>query len=182
MICYDGGFPEIARGLAVNGAEILYRGSLGEPFTGQGQWAIQNQARALDNTCYLVAPNIGPADVVPEAEYPIVAGGGKSMIVDPSGNIVAQTTAGSTTWAASPVDIGGLRELRSRMLARPTLKELSTEQYKVIYEEPIRERNLYHDDPNVDHAGRVQALTVSLERLVERGVWPEEMLEQLSTA
>ncbi len=182
MICYDGCFPEIARGLAVNGAEIIYRGSLGEPLTGQGQWELQNRARALDNACYVVAPNNGPANVMPGVDYPVAVSGGNSMVVDPHGNVIAESGVGSTSWAASVIDVGGLRELRSRALAKPTIKELSTEQYRVIYDQPIRERNLYHDDPNVDHAGRRREVERSLERLVERGVWPESMLDLISEA
>lgn len=172
MVCYDGAFPEIARGLAMNGAEIIYRCSYGEPFTGQGQWEIQNRARALDNTCYVVAPNLGPCDVVPEAHYPLNVGGGKSMIVDPSGQVLAQAASSGSTWAAATIDIASLRRLRAAAQALPTLKELSTEQYRVIYEQPIRERNFYADDPNKFHADRAGQLERSLERLVERGTWP----------
>lgn len=172
MVCYDGAFPEIARGLAINGAEIIYRCSYGEPFTGQGQWELQNRARALDNCAYVVAPNLGPADIKPEANYPLSVAGGRSMVVDPTGKVMAQTTTSDSTWAAATIDIRSLRERRRRAKALPTLKELSTEQYRVIYEEPIRDRNFYDRDPNKHHADRAEQLERSYKRLVERGVWP----------
>ena len=66
LICYEGSFPETARGLALNGAEIIYRCSYAEPWVGREVWEIQNRARALDNTCYVIAPNLGPCHVSPE--------------------------------------------------------------------------------------------------------------------
>lgn len=57
LICMEGNFPELARGLMMNGAEIVYRPSSIENKISTGVWQIQNQARALDNNCYVIAPN-----------------------------------------------------------------------------------------------------------------------------
>ena len=59
LICMEGNYPELARGLMMNGAEIVYRPSSIENKISTGVWQIQNQARALDNNCYVVAPNTG---------------------------------------------------------------------------------------------------------------------------
>src|SRR5713101_6263698 len=48
VICMEGSFPETARGLAMNGAEVLYRPAYPEPYVANGLWEIQNRARALD--------------------------------------------------------------------------------------------------------------------------------------
>src|SRR2546427_12591148 len=53
----EGRSPEPARGMAMTGAKILYRPAYPEPYVSNGLWEIQNRARALDNTCYVVAPN-----------------------------------------------------------------------------------------------------------------------------
>lgn len=80
MTCYDVRFPELARLLAVAGAEVLVlpaawvRGPLKEH-----HWRTLVTARALDNTVYVVASGeCGPRNI------------GQSMVVDPFGVPLAQ--------------------------------------------------------------------------------------------
>src|SRR5918912_701353 len=49
----------MARALAMNGAEVVYRASYPHPATGNEYFEIQSRARALDNNLYIVAPNMG---------------------------------------------------------------------------------------------------------------------------
>src|SRR5207244_6647749 len=87
VICMEGSFPETARGLAMNGAEVLYRPAYPEPYVANGLWEIQNRARALDNTCYLVAPNPANYFLTQESGDALDTFGGKSIIVSLRGNI-----------------------------------------------------------------------------------------------
>lgn len=80
MTCYDVRFPEMARLLAVRGADVLVlpaawvRGPLKEH-----HWRTLVIARALENTVYLVASGeCGPRNI------------GQSIIVDPLGVPIAQ--------------------------------------------------------------------------------------------
>jgi deaminated glutathione amidase len=80
MTCYDVRFPEMARLLAVRGADVLVlpaawvRGPLKEH-----HWRTLVTARALENTVYLVASGeCGPRNI------------GQSIVVDPLGVPVAQ--------------------------------------------------------------------------------------------
>ena len=59
MICYDGDFPELARCLAVQGAELIVRpAALLRSFE---IWNLTNRARAYDNHVYVLGVNaIGP--------------------------------------------------------------------------------------------------------------------------
>ncbi len=83
MVCQEGGdYPEPARGLAMNGAEILYRASAPEPAVSNGWWEVQNRARALDNSCYVVAPNVANYYPTQDAELAVDTFGGSSMVVD----------------------------------------------------------------------------------------------------
>jgi predicted amidohydrolase len=82
MTCYDIRFPEMARRLAVDGAEVIMvpaawvRG-LGK----EAHWEVLVTARALENTCYVVAAGeCGERNI------------GASMVVDPLG--VATVRAG----------------------------------------------------------------------------------------
>jgi len=59
MMAMEGSYPENGRGLALNGAEVVYRASLPAPFTENDFFEITNRARALENNMYIVAPNIG---------------------------------------------------------------------------------------------------------------------------
>ena len=52
----EGSYPENARGLAMNGAEVVYRGPYPHPHAGNEFFEIQNRARALDNNFYVIAP------------------------------------------------------------------------------------------------------------------------------
>ncbi len=78
MICYDVRFPEMSRMLALMGANILVMPSAWV----QGEmkvehWQTMLKARAIENGCYMVAPDqIGNIYV------------GHSMVVDPFGRIV----------------------------------------------------------------------------------------------
>ncbi|MGB9401579.1 MAG: nitrilase-related carbon-nitrogen hydrolase, partial [Pseudolabrys sp.] len=80
MMAMEGNYPENGRGLAMNGAEVVYRASMPAPFTENDIFEISNRARALENNMYIVAPNIGSYHL--DADHPvgIDAGGGQSMI------------------------------------------------------------------------------------------------------
>ena len=58
MMANEGSYPENARALALNGAEVVYRASYPHPATGNDIYEIQSRARALDNNMYVVAPNL----------------------------------------------------------------------------------------------------------------------------
>jgi predicted amidohydrolase len=82
IICYDGDFPELARVLAVKGAEVIMRpAALLRSFE---IWEMTNRARAYDNHVYMVACNtIGPDA---EGNYYF----GHSQIVSPIAQVLAQ--------------------------------------------------------------------------------------------
>ncbi len=82
MICYEGDFPEIARILAIQGAEIIVRPSaLLRSFD---IWEMTNRARAYDNHVYVIGVNIVGTDLEGNCYF------GNSMIVDPIAHRVAQ--------------------------------------------------------------------------------------------
>ena len=69
MMANEGSYPENARALAMNGAEVVYRALLSRTrHVGNELFEIQNRARALDNNMYLVAPQHG--DVLPARGRP----------------------------------------------------------------------------------------------------------------
>lgn len=172
VICMEGSYPEPARGLAMNGAEIIYRPSYPEPYVANGLWELQNRARALDNTLYVVAPNPASYLPTPDTKFPIDTFGGQSMIVDYQGRIVSSHESGGTaSYAAGIVDIEALREYRARSLWGNWLKDLRTEQYRLIYDRPVYEANRALSRPPLRHAENDAVVRDSIRRLHEQGVW-----------
>ena len=57
----------------MNGAEVLYMPSYPEPWVGMDWYEIHNRSRALDNTCYVIAPNSGAWYLNEESKVPIYA-------------------------------------------------------------------------------------------------------------
>jgi len=78
LICYDLRFPEISRNLALAGSEILFAPSawIKGP-SKEEHWVTFNKTRAIENGCYLIAP-----DQVGNIYC------GRSLVVDPFGKIL----------------------------------------------------------------------------------------------
>ena len=112
MMANEGSYPENARALALNGAEVVYRASYPHPATGNEIFEIQSRARALDNNMYIVAPNMGTYYLFPEETTPIDTFGGRSFIIDYKGRIV-----GRQDYGAGSTYVGGVD--RHRGPARP---------------------------------------------------------------
>ncbi|PTM56598.1 carbon-nitrogen family hydrolase [Desmospora activa] len=80
IICYDLRFPELARKLALEGAQVLH--VVAEwPSARKNHWKTLQLARAIENQLFVVSSNrIGHYDGVDFA--------GTSMIIDPWGNVI----------------------------------------------------------------------------------------------
>ncbi len=155
MICYEGMFPETARGLAMNGAEVIYHPSAAVNTVDMGAWELVNRSRALDNNVYVVAPNSGLYHLAPELHDGLDVTGGHSMVVDYRGRVVGQHDANTNSWAAGVIDIAALRHFRQHATMRNWLKELRTEIFRPIYARPVFEKNSFLKTPNKTRAERI---------------------------
>ncbi len=82
-VCYDLRFPELFRILAVRGARVLVVPSAFTLATTRDHWETLLRARAIENQAFVVAANqIGE-------HGPGLRSGGRSMIVDPWGLVLA---------------------------------------------------------------------------------------------
>jgi predicted amidohydrolase len=77
-ICYDNFFPEVARNLALNGAEIILLPIWGDLRSQEYAWDVVARARAIDNAVYLVAS---------------IYSNRRSLIINPEGRILADTAS-----------------------------------------------------------------------------------------
>ena len=70
------------------------------------------------------------------------------------------------------IDIEALRHHRASAQWDNWLKDLRTELYRLVYEQPIYPKNLYLDRPPMDHAEyREQVIRRQVELMHERGIW-----------
>jgi predicted amidohydrolase len=130
MICYDGNFPEIARLLALNGAEIIFRPSeWNDPFSTEGLdwWKIQNIARAIENHCCVAAVSCVGEDEV--HLYP-----GRSMVVDAYGRILVSASDNmSERILGCSVDVNEIRRIRQTWKTDNHLQHLKLDIYAKAY-------------------------------------------------
>jgi len=119
-ICYDLRFPELYRILAVRGAELIVIPSAFTLTTTRDHWEVLVRARAIENQCFVVAPNqIGP-------HPPGHRSGGRSLIVDPWGLVLA-TAPDRESIAVADLDLEMLRAVRRRL---PSLANRRPEAYE----------------------------------------------------
>ncbi|MDJ0713778.1 MAG: carbon-nitrogen hydrolase family protein [Prochloraceae cyanobacterium] len=107
-ICYDVRFPEIYRHLSHKGAEVIFIPAAFTAYTGKDHWQILLQARAIENTCYVIAP--AQTGNHYERRYT----NGHATIVDPWGIILAD--AGEQPGVAiAEIDPDRLQQIRQQM-------------------------------------------------------------------
>ncbi|MGE0666145.1 MAG: nitrilase-related carbon-nitrogen hydrolase [Sphingomonadales bacterium] len=173
MMANEGSYPENARALALNGCEIAYRTAFPIAGTGAGMAEIQNRARALDNTMYVLAPNNAAYYPSVASPSPIDAFGGRSMIIDHRGDVVGRLDHGGiATVVSGIIDIGALRHQRLNSPWTNWAKDLRTELYQIVYELPIYPKNLYAQRrPFNHHDYRDQVTLAQIELMKARGIW-----------
>ena len=94
-ICYDLRFPELFRHLArVDMAETIFVPASFTMTTGRDHWDTLLRARAIENQCFIVAPNQCGTKGRRMQKY------GRSVIIDPWGTVLARASNGSWTFAA----------------------------------------------------------------------------------
>src|SRR5580704_12844695 len=87
-ICYDLRFPELFRVLALRGARVVVLPAAFTLPTTRDHWEVLVRARAIENEVFVVAANqVGPHPGGHRS-------GGRSMIVDPWGVVLAQADEG----------------------------------------------------------------------------------------
>jgi len=83
-ICYDLRFPALYRALAEAGASFLAIPSAFTRQTGEAHWHVLMRARAIENTCYVLAAAQGGKHENGRETF------GHSLVVDPWGRIIAE--------------------------------------------------------------------------------------------
>ncbi|NQY73961.1 MAG: carbon-nitrogen hydrolase family protein [Candidatus Margulisbacteria bacterium] len=106
-ICYDLRFPELYRHYSRHNAHILTVPASFTTPTGEAHWEVLLKARAIENQCYVLAPNqvgIGARGV---PTY------GNSMIIDPWGKICARGTGDKEEVILAELEMDVLHQVRN---------------------------------------------------------------------
>jgi predicted amidohydrolase len=106
MICYDIRFPELARKLALNGAQILFVPAEW-PHPRLHHWRTLLMARAIENQMYVVSCNrVGRSG---STEF-----FGHSMVIDPWGEILVEGGEAEEILYAT-IDLGEVQRVRNKI-------------------------------------------------------------------
>jgi N-carbamoylputrescine amidase len=108
FICYDRHFPECARVLALNGAEILFNPSATTAGKSQYLWELEQPAQAVANGVFIGANN----RVGKEKPWEFGRFYGSSYFVDPRGEILVRGSAEADEIVVAEFDLDVIREVR----------------------------------------------------------------------
>jgi predicted amidohydrolase len=104
-VCYDLRFPELFRQQLEAGMEIIVLPSAFTAITGRAHWEVLVRARAIENLCYVIAPDQGGYHLNGRETF------GHSMIVDPWGTVLNSLARGPGVVCAD-VELGRLNSAR----------------------------------------------------------------------
>ncbi len=126
MVCYDQFFPEVARQLTFNGAEVILKPTIFPPYPQHMNYdpydwyTTVNKMRSIENMVYGINCNSG--------KY------GNSMIVDYLGRILARGVKGRQMTIGATIDVQELRDYRKQTQLHNMLQQVRTECYTYLNE------------------------------------------------
>lgn len=107
-VCYDVRFPELYRALSSAGAEVIVVPAAFTLATGKDHWMVLLRARAIEAQCYVVAA--AQWGKHPRGRQTF----GKSCVIDPWGDVIAQASEGEGVVVA-PIDRDYLAKVRASL-------------------------------------------------------------------
>ena len=107
-VCYDLRFPELFRGVDARGAELICV-IANWPAAREPHWLALLKARAIENQAYVAAVNRCGRD-------PNVAYAGRSQVIDPRGDVIADG-GGDEQIISADLDLPSLRKYRAKFPA-----------------------------------------------------------------
>jgi predicted amidohydrolase len=111
-VCYDVRFPELYRHLAAQGAQVFLIPAAFTAYTGKDHWEVLLRARAIENTCYVIAP------AQTGCHYGRRRTHGHAMIIDPWG-VILDDAGDQPGIAVAEITPSRLEQVRVQM---PSLK------------------------------------------------------------
>ena len=107
-VCYDVRFPALMQALAAQGMNLLTVPSAFTRVTGAAHWHTLLRARAIENQCFVLAPDQTGVHANGRETY------GHSLIIDPWGTVLAD--AGTEPgWISAEIDLTDCARLKQNM-------------------------------------------------------------------
>ena len=107
-ICYDRHFPEGARALGLNGAEIVFNPSATVAGLSEHLWSLEQRAHAIANGYFVGTIN----RVGHEQPWDVGEFYGSSYFCDPTGKVLAQGSRDRDEVVIADLDLDRIREVR----------------------------------------------------------------------
>ncbi len=107
-ICYDRHFPEGARALGLNGAEIVFNPSATVTGLSDHLWTLEQPAHAVANGYF-----VGAINRVGESPWKMGMFYGSSYVVNPRGEIVKQASVDKDELLIVDIDLDMIKEVRN---------------------------------------------------------------------
>lgn len=160
-------YPEIARMVALKGAEILLHptSEVGAPELTPKDLA--KRARALENMAYVVSANTGGLYGTP---VPANSTDMMSKIVDWKGRIAAEAGPGETINANAVIDLQGLREARARTGMSNFLSRLPLAAFRPGYGVERAPPNRMPDGKMIERGEAIRQQEAVIDRMVRDGL------------
>ncbi|MFN2614252.1 MAG: nitrilase-related carbon-nitrogen hydrolase [Actinomycetota bacterium] len=157
-------FPELARALALRGAEVFLHSSseVGSPLVTVKD--VAKRARALENLAYVVSANSGGIHGSP---IPGASTDGGSQIVDFEGRVLVEAGPGESMVAFAELDLGVSRRARRRPGMGNLLARQRLDAYASIYANTVIHRPNQLADGT---ATPMDAHRAALQRLIDEGI------------
>lgn len=122
-ICYDLRFPELYSSLAAQGANLIFVPAAFTKHTGKDHWKPLLQARAIETQSYVVAP--GQIGDKPTG----IPSYGRSLIIDPWGNVVNRASDKDETVITADIDFEYLQQVQREL---PSLEHKRPDVYDIL--------------------------------------------------
>lgn len=120
-ICYDMRFGEMYRLMALEGAQILLCPADFTLNTGKDHWEAILRTRAIENSCYVIAP----AQIGIKPKFQAY---GNSLVIDPWGNVIARASNRPGVFTAE-IDLDYVTAVRRQLF---TLENRRADLYTLV--------------------------------------------------
>ncbi|MBY0422840.1 MAG: hypothetical protein K2Q06_11095 [Parvularculaceae bacterium] len=160
-------YPEIARMVALKGAEILLHPTSEVGAPGLTPKDIAKRARALENIAYVVSANSGGlvGTSVPANSTDLM-----SKVVDFKGAVMAEAGPGETMNANAILDLAALREARKKTGMSNFLSRLPLTAFRGGYAKDFAPPNRTPDGRMIERADAIRQQQAVIDRMLKDGV------------
>ncbi len=160
-------FPEVARCLAMRGAEILLHPTSEVYGNPRSPKEAAKVCRAVENIAYVISCNTAG---IWGTEVPLSSVDGGSKIIDYRGLVLAETDTGESMAAYADIDLSALRRYRRQLGVKNLLARHRSQVYTLGYENP----NFYPANTmlegEIERQHFMKNQQVTIERLSQLGI------------